>query len=158
MTKIVVKPFDQEIQSMMTEMLDTYHAGELSRKDPSELPKDIHIIEVDDEMVGYAVFWEYKKGNQLIHKAEKDYFNDDEKYLERDFYVDISDQTDFIFIEALDVMKDYEGNGYAAFFINWLKENYPKKKLYVYSLDKTRNFWYKQGFETIGSTVWMTYN
>lgn len=81
----------------------------------------------------------------------------DEKYLERDFYLDIQNQRDYVFIEALDVLKEHEGKGYAAFFINWLKAKYPNKRLYVYTLDKSRNFWFKQDFEVLGSTVWMSF-
>ncbi|MGO4270857.1 GCN5 family acetyltransferase, partial [Paenibacillus sp. TAF58] len=101
---------------------------------------------------------EYTSAKPLIQKAEKEYFNDDEKYLEQDFYIDIKNKTDYVFIEALDVLKDFERKGYAAFFMDWLKLKYPNKKMYVYSLEKSRNFWYKQGFEVVGNTVWMMYN
>jgi hypothetical protein len=158
MPAIHTKPFDQEMQNLLGELKSGYHAGELSKKDSSEIPKEIHLIEAGSNMVGYGVIWEYANGKQLIRKAEKDYFNDDEKYLEKDFYIDIKNKTDFIFIEALDVLKEYEGSGYAAFFINWLKAKYPNRTMYVYTLDKSRNFWFKQGFEVLGSTVWMTYN
>ncbi|MDQ0063343.1 GCN5 family acetyltransferase [Paenibacillus harenae] len=158
MPAIISKPFDQDMQTLLSELKSGYHAGELSKKDSSEIPKEIHIIEAGANMVGYGVIWEYDKGKQLIHKAEKDYFSDDEKYLEKDFYIDIKNKTDFIFIEALDVLKEYEGSGYAAFFVNWLKAKYPNKKMYVYTLDKSRNFWFKQGFEVLGNTVWMSYN
>lgn len=158
MTTIIAKPFDQDMQTLLGELNSGYHAGELSRKDKSELPEEIYMIEAETNMVGYGVVWEYDNGKQLIHKAEKDYFSDDEKYLEKDFYIDIKNKTDFIFIEALDVLKEYEGKGYAAFFINWLKAKYPNKKMYVYTLDKSRNFWFKQGFEVVGNTVWMSYN
>lgn len=158
MPTIITKPFDQEIQSLLSDITDAYHAGELSNKALTELPPHIHLIQVDDNLAGYAVIWEYSNGNQLIQKAERDYFSADEKYLEKDFYIDVKSNKDFIFIEALDILKDYEKQGHAAFFINWLKEKYPTKKMYVYTLDKTRNFWYKQQFEALGSTVWMTYN
>lgn len=158
MTKITIKPFDEQMQLVLSDITDTYHAGELSSKPLAELPEHIHIIEVNDVMVGYAVIWEYAKGKQLINKAETDYFNVDEKYLHKEFYSEISNKSNFIFIEALDVMKDYEGKGYAAFFIKWLKENYPKKKMYVYTLEKTKNFWYKQDFDVIGTTEWMSFN
>ncbi|MBW7453460.1 GNAT family N-acetyltransferase [Paenibacillus sepulcri] len=158
MPTISAKPFDPGMQNLLSELKSGYHAGELSKKDKSELPEDIYIIEADTAMIGYGVVWEYDNGKQLIRKAEKDYFNDDEKYLERDFYIDIKNRTHFIFIEALDVLKEFEGKGYAAFFMNWLKEKYPNKKMYVYTLDKSRNFWFKQGFEVLGDTVWMTYN
>jgi hypothetical protein len=158
MPTINVKPFDQEMQAVLSEIRSAYHAGELSKKDISELPDDIHLIEVDSHIAGYGVIWEYRNGKQLIQKAEKDYFSDDEKYLEKDFYIDIKNKTDFIFIEALDILKPFERKGYAAFYINWLKAKYPNKKMYVYTLDKTRNFWFKQGFEVVGSTVWMSYN
>ncbi|MBH5320464.1 GCN5 family acetyltransferase [Paenibacillus sp. GSMTC-2017] len=157
-TTITAKPFNKEMQTILSELTSGYHAGELSEKDSSELPKDIYLIEDDQEMVGYAVIWEYQIGNQLIHKAEKDYFKVDEKYLERDFYMDIKDKRDYVFIEALDILKEHEGKGYAKFFINWLKVKYPNKRMYVYTLDKTRNFWFKQNFEVLGSTVWMSYN
>lgn len=154
---ITAKPFDQAMQNVLSELHSGYHAGELSRKDRSDLPEHIYLIEDDDTMVGYAVIWEYQNGKQLIHKAERDYFAADEKYLERDFYLDIQNQRDYVFIEALDVLKEHEGKGYAAFFINWLKAKYPNKRLYVYTLDKSRNFWFKQDFEVLGSTVWMSY-
>lgn len=158
MPTIITKPFDQEMQSIFSEIKTSYHAWELSQKDLSELPTEIHIIEVEQEMAGYGVIWEYSSGKQLVQKAEQDYFSNDEKYLEKDFYIDIKNKTDIIFIEALDVLKDYEGNGYGAFFVNWLKEKHPDKKMYVYALEKSRNFWYKQNFETVGNTVWMSYN
>ncbi|WP_169089792.1 GNAT family N-acetyltransferase [Paenibacillus sp. PL91] len=158
MLTIVAKPFDQDMQTLLGELQSGYHAGELSKKDSSELPEKIYMLEADQEMVGYGVIWEYENGKQLIQKAESDYFSDDEKYLEKDFYIDIKNKRDFLFIEALDVLKEFEGKGYAAFFMNWVKEKYPNKKMYVYSLDKSRNFWFKQGFEVLGSTAWMTYN
>lgn len=158
MSAIIAKPFDQEMQSLLSELSSGYHAGELSKKELSELPKEIYVIEDDHIMVGYGVVWEYSSGKELIQKAEQDYFNDDEKYLERDFYIDIKNKKDFIFIEALDVLKEFEGKNYASSFINWLKEKYPNKKMYVYTLEKSRNFWFKQGFEALGNTVWMTYN
>ena len=37
----------------------------------------------------------------LIQKAEQDYFSADERYLEKDFYIDIKNKKDFIFIQAL---------------------------------------------------------
>jgi hypothetical protein len=158
MPTITAKPFDQEMQTILSELKSGYHAGELSKKETSEIPEEINIIEVENNMVGYGVVWEYDSGKQLIQKAEKDYFSNDEKYLEKDFYIDIKNKTDFVFIEALDVLKEFEGKGYAAFFINWLKVKYPNKKMYVYTLDKSRNFWFKQGFEVVGSTIWMSYN
>ncbi|NIK78020.1 GNAT superfamily N-acetyltransferase [Paenibacillus castaneae] len=158
MPAIIAKPLDQEMQTELSELTSGYHAGELSSKEKSELPEEIYIIEAEDTMVGYGVVWEYGNGKQLIQKAEKDYFSADEKYLETDFYIDIKNKKDFIFIEVLDVLKDFEGKGYGAFFINWLKAKYPNKKMYVYSLEKSKNFWYKQGFEVLGNTVWMTFN
>ncbi|KRE41672.1 GNAT family N-acetyltransferase [Paenibacillus sp. Soil522] len=158
MPTIITKPFDQDMQTLLSELKSGYHAGELSKKEKSEIPEEIYVIEAENNMVGYGVVWEYDNGKQLIHKAEKDYFSSDEKYLEKDFYIDIKNKTDFVFIEALDVLKEYEGKGYAAFFMNWLKEKYPNKKMYVYTLDKSRNFWFKQGFEVVGNTIWMSYN
>jgi len=158
MSTIIAKPFDQEMQNVLSDIHSAYHAGELSKKEKSELPEDIYVIEAEDEMVGYGIVWEYDNAKQLIQKAEKDYFSDDEKYLERDFYIEIKNKKNFVFIEVLDVLKEFEGKGYAASFINWIKAKYPNKKMYVYTLDKTRNFWYKQGFEPLGNTVWMTFN
>ncbi|WP_028612362.1 GNAT family N-acetyltransferase [Paenibacillus harenae] len=158
MPTVITKPFDQEMQTLLSELKSGYHAGEMSKKEKSELPEEIYIIENDNNMVGYGVIWEYNNGKQLIHKAESDYFSHDEKYLEKDFYIEIKNKTDFVFIEALDVLKEYEGKGYAAFFINWLKVKYPNKKMYVYTLDKSRNFWFKQGFEVVGNTVWMSFH
>ncbi|GGH10650.1 GNAT family N-acetyltransferase [Paenibacillus segetis] len=158
MPTITARPFDQEMQSILSEIKTSYHAWELSKKDLSELPKDIYVIEDGQELAGYGVIWEYSSGNQLVQKAEQDYFNDDDKYMEKDFYIDIKNKTDIIFIEALDVLKEFEGKGYAAYFINWLKEKHPNQKMYVYALEKSRNFWYKQDFETVGTTVWMSYN
>lgn len=158
MPAIIAKRFDPAMQVLLSELKSGYHAGELSKKEISEIPAKIHIIEAENDMVGYGVFWEYDTGKQLIKKAEKDYFSEDERYLEKDFYIDIKNKTDFIFIEALDVLEEFEGKGYAAFFMNWLKAKYPNKKMYVYTLDKSRNFWFKQGFEVLGNTVWMTYN
>lgn len=162
MSTIIAKPFDQEMQDRLSEIHTTYHAGELSTKAKSELPEEIYIIEdvieAEEQMVGYGVVWDYANGKQLIQKAEKDYFSDDEKYLEKDFYIDIKNKKDFIFIEALDVLKEFEGKGYGASFINMLKGKYPNKKMYVYTLAQTRNFWYKQNFEVLGNTAWMTYN
>lgn len=158
MTTITAKPFDQDMKTILSEINTSYHAAELSKKDSSALPEEIYLIEDEDHMVGYGVVWEYKSGRQLVHKAETDYFKDDEKYLEKDFYTDISGRRDIIFIEALDVLKEYEKKGYAKFFVNWLKAKYPNKKIYVYSLDKTRNFWFKQDFEVLGTTPWMTFN
>ncbi|WP_042166319.1 GNAT family N-acetyltransferase [Paenibacillus gorillae] len=158
MTTIIAKPFNEEMQAQLGELDSGYHAGELSQKAQAELPEEIYIIEAEEEMVGYAVIWEYANEKALIHKAERDYFHIDEKYLERDFYIDIKNERNFIFIEALDVLKDHEGKGYAAFFINWLKAKYPNKKMYVYSLDKSRNFWFKMNFEPVGDTVWMSFN
>lgn len=157
MPTITAKPFDQDMQTILRELNSGYHAGELSRRDVSELPKDIYIIEADEQMVGYGVVWEYNSGKELIHKAEREYFADDERHFEKDFYIEVKGQTDIVFIEALDVLKEFEGNGHAAFFMNWLKAKYPNKKMYVYSLEKSKNFWYKQGFEVVGSTVWMSY-
>jgi GNAT superfamily N-acetyltransferase len=154
---IIAKPFNEEMQAQLGELSSGYHAGELSKKEQAELPAEIYTIEADDEMVGYGVVWEYANEKALIHKAERDYFHIDEKYLERDFYIDIKNETNFIFIEALDVLKEHEGKGYAAFFMKWLKAKYPGKKMYVYSLDKSRNFWFKQDFEPVGDTVWMSF-
>ncbi|MCR8635669.1 GCN5 family acetyltransferase [Paenibacillus radicis (ex Xue et al. 2023)] len=158
MPTITAKPFDQEMQAYLSEIKTSYHAAELSKKDVSELPEDIYIIEAEDNRVGYGVIWEYSSGKQLIHKAETDYFDNDDKYLEKDFYIDIKNKTDIVFIEALDVLKEFERKGYAKFFIDWLKVKYPNKKMYVYSIEKSRNFWYKQGFEVVGNTIWMSYN
>ncbi|WP_419871482.1 GCN5 family acetyltransferase [Candidatus Pristimantibacillus sp. PTI5] len=158
MPTIAAKPFDADMQALLGEIATAYHAPELSKRDRSEIPEQIYMIEAEDAMVGYGVVWEYENGKQLIKKAEKDYFSDDEKYLEKDFYIDIKNKKDFIFIEALDVLKDFESKGYAAFFVNWLKAKYPNKRMYVYSLEKSRNFWFKQDFEVLGSTVWMTFN
>ena len=158
MPTITAKPFDQEMQSILSELKSGYHAGELSKKATNELPEELHVIEVDNQMVGYGVIWEYNSGKQLIQKAEQDYFREDERYLEKDFYIDVKNKTDFIFIEALDILKEFERKGYAAFFINWLKVKYPNKKMYVYTLDKSRNFWFKQGFDVVGDTMWMTYH
>lgn len=158
MPTIAAKPFDADMQALLGEIATAYHAPELSKREKSEIPEQIHIIEAEDAMVGYGVVWEYENGKQLIKKAEKDYFSDDEKYLEKDFYIDIKNKKDFIFIEALDVLKEFESKGYAAFFVNWLKAKYPNKRMYVYSLEKSRNFWFKQDFEVLGSTVWMTFN
>ncbi|MBW7474795.1 GNAT family N-acetyltransferase [Paenibacillus oenotherae] len=157
MPTIIAKPFDQDIQTQLGEIQSAYHAAELSKKDKSDIPEEIYIIEAEGAMVGYGVVWEYDNGKPLIHKAEKDYFHADEKYLEKDFYIAIKNETDFVFIEVLDVLKEHEGKGYAAYFINWLKAKYPNKKMYVYTLDKSRNFWYKQGFEVVGDTIWMSY-
>ncbi|WP_438349282.1 GNAT family N-acetyltransferase [Paenibacillus sp. FA6] len=157
MPTITAKPFDQEMQTILSELKSGYHAGELSKKQTSDIPEELYVIEANDLMVGYGVIWEYNSGKQLIQKAEQDYFREDERYLEKDFYIDIKNKTDFIFIEALDVLKEFERKGYAASFINWLKVKYPNKRIYVYTLDKSRNFWFKQGFEVVGSTMWMTY-
>jgi hypothetical protein len=158
MPTIIAKLFDQDVQTLLSGLQSGYHAGELSKKDSSELPEQIYMIEAEQEMVGYGVIWEYESGKQLIQKAEADYFSDDEKYLQKDFYIDIKNKKDFVFIEALDVLKEFESKGYAAFFIKWLKEKYPNKKMYVYSIDKSQNFWFKQGFEVLSNTAWMTYN
>jgi hypothetical protein len=158
MPTITAKPFDKEMQTILSELKSGYHAGELSKKNTSELPEELYVIEAGNRMTGYGVIWEYKSGKQLIQKAELDYFNDDERYLEKDFYIDIKNKTDIVFIEALDVLNEFEGSGYAAFFINWLKEKYPNKKMYVYTLDKSRNFWFKQGFEVVGTSIWMSFN
>ncbi|MEC0238308.1 GCN5 family acetyltransferase [Paenibacillus dokdonensis] len=157
MPTIIAKPFDQEMQRLLSET-SAYHAGELSAKEPSELPEEIYIIDAEDTMVGYGVVWEYDNGKQLIQKAEQDYFSADERYLEKDFYIDIKNKKDFVFIEALDVLKEFESKGYAASLVNWLKVKYPGKRMYVYTLDKSRNFWFKQNFEVLGNTPWMTYN
>ncbi|WP_136608702.1 GNAT family N-acetyltransferase [Paenibacillus dokdonensis] len=157
MPTIIAKPFDQEMQRLLNET-SAYHAGELSAKEPSELPEEIYIIDAEDTMVGYGVVWEYDNGKQLIQKAEQDYFSADERYLEKDFYTDIKNKKDFVFIEALDVLKEFESKGYAASLVNWLKAKYPGKRMYVYTLDKSRNFWFKQNFEVLGNTPWMTYN
>ncbi|MGG3506567.1 GNAT family N-acetyltransferase [Paenibacillus lautus] len=158
MPTIIAKPFDHEMQRCLSEITSAYHAGEMSTKELSELPEEIYIIEAEDEMVGYGVVWEYDNGKQLIQKAEQDYFSTDERYLEKDFYIDVKNKKDFIFIQALDVLKEFENKGYAASFVNWLKAKYPNKKMYVYTLDKSRNFWFKQNFEVLGSTAWMTFN
>ncbi|MWV47165.1 GCN5 family acetyltransferase [Paenibacillus sp. HJL G12] len=158
MPTIIAKPFDPDMQQVLSEITTAYHAGELSAKEPSELPEEIYTIEAEDTMVGYGVVWEYHNGKQLIQKAERDYFSADERYLEKDFYIDIKSQRDFVFIEALDVLKEFEKRGYAASFVNWLKAKYPNKRMYVYTLDKSRNFWFKQDFEVLGNTPWMTYN
>jgi GNAT superfamily N-acetyltransferase len=158
MPTITAKPFDQEMQTILSELKSGYHAGELSKKETSEIPEEIYLIEDENNMVGYGVVWEYDSGKQLIQKAEIDYFSNDERYLEKDFYIDIKNKTDIVFIEALDVLKEFEGKGYGSFFINWLKVKYPNKKMYVYTIDKSRNFWFKQGFEVVGSTIWMSYN
>ncbi|GKU76430.1 GCN5 family acetyltransferase [Paenibacillus sp. L3-i20] len=157
MPAITAKPFNEDMQKVLGELSSGYHSGELSQKDASELPENIYLIENDDMMVGYAVIWEYSNGNQLILKAEKDYFKSDEKYMQRDFIIDIKNRTDYIFIEALDILKEYEGKGNAAFFMKWLKAKYPNKRMYVYSIDKSQNFWFKQDFEVLGTTAWMTY-
>lgn len=158
MPTITAKSFDQEMQALLSEITSSYHSGEMGRKEQSELPDDIYLIEAEDEMVGFGVIWEYANGNQLIQKAEQEYFSEDERYLEKDFYIDIKNKTNIIFIEALDVLKEFEGQGHGAFFIDWLKARYPNQKLYVYSLEKSKNFWYKQNFEVVGSTMWMSYN
>ncbi|WP_141503885.1 GCN5 family acetyltransferase [Paenibacillus luteus] len=158
MSTIIARPFDEEMQAALGEIVTAYHAAELSKREQAELPEEIYLIEAEETMVGYGVIWEYENGKQLIQKAEKDYFSDDEKYLQKDFYIEIKNKKDFIFIEALDVLKEYEGKGYAASFTNWLKAKYPGKKMYVYTLGVTRNFWYKQGFEVLGQTAWMTFN
>lgn len=158
MATITAKPFDSDMQALLGEIVTAYHAPELSKRDGSAIPDQIYVIEAEDEMVGYGVVWEYENGKQLIKKAEADYFSDDEKYLEKDFYIDIKNKKNFVFIEALDVLKEFESKGYAAAFIDWLKAKYPSKRMYVYSLEKSRNFWFKQGFEVLGGTVWMTYN
>lgn len=158
MPTMITKSFDEEMQRCLSEITSAYHAGELSTVDLAELPEEICIIEVENEMVGYGVVWEYDNGKQLIQKAEQDYFNADERYLEKDFYIDVKNKKDFIFIQALDVLKEFENKGYAASFVNWLKAKYPNKKMYVYTLDKSRNFWFKQNFEILGSTAWMTFN
>ncbi|MEC0090252.1 GCN5 family acetyltransferase [Paenibacillus macquariensis] len=158
MPKITTKSFDQDMQTILAELTSGYHSGELSKKDISELPEELYIIEDDNSMVGYAAIWEYKSGKQLVHKAEQDYFSDEERYLQKDFYIDIKNKTDILFIEALDVLKDFEGNGYAAFFMDWLKVKYPNKKMYVYPITTSRNFWYKQQFEVVGDTIWMSFN
>ncbi|OAB47856.1 GNAT family N-acetyltransferase [Paenibacillus antarcticus] len=158
MPKITTKTFDEDLQTVLAELTSGYHSGELSKKDISELPEELYVIEDDNTMVGYAAIWEYKSGKQLVQKAEQDYFSDDERYLQKDFYIDIKNKSDFIFIEALDVLKEFEGNGYAAFFMDWLKEKYPNKKMYVYPITTSRNFWYKQQFEVVGDTIWMSFN
>jgi len=158
MPKITTKSFDQDVQTELAELTSGYHSGELSKKDISELPEELYVIEDDNTMVGYAAIWEYKSGKQLVHKAEQDYFSDDERYLQKDFYIDIKNKTDVLFIEALDVLKDFEGKGYAAFFMDWLKVKYPNKKMYVYPITTSRNFWYKQQFEVVGDTIWMSFN
>lgn len=158
MPTITTKPLNQEMQTILGDLTSGYHSGELSKKNITELPEELYIIEDSNHMVGYAVIWEYKSGKQLVNKAEQDYFSDDERYLQKDFYIDIKNKTDIIFIEALDVLKDYEGKGYAAFFMDWLKMKYPNKKLYVYPITTSRNFWYKQDFQVVGDTLWMSFN
>lgn len=158
MVTITTKPFNAEVQSQLANIHDTYHAHELSEKPLSDLPPQIHLIEVDGELAGYGVVWELTSPRELIQHAERYYFSDDEKYMQKDFYIEIKNSKNFIFIEALDILKDYEGKGYAKHFVNWLKEQYPNKRMYVYSIDKSQNFWYKQSFEVLGKTAWMTYN
>ena len=72
MPTINTKPFDQEMLTILSEIRTTYHARELSEKKLSDLPKDIYIIEEEDNMAGYAVVWTYENGKQLIQKAEQD--------------------------------------------------------------------------------------
>lgn len=158
MPTINTKPFDQEMLNILSEIRTTYHARELSEKKLSDLPKDIYIIEEDDNMAGYAVVWTYENGKQLIQKAEQDYFSADERYLEKDFYIELKNKKDFVFIQALDIMKEYERKGYAKFFVDSLKAKNTSRKMYVYSMDKSKDFWFKQGFEVVGSTMWMSYN
>ena len=158
MITITAKPFNAEIQARLAEIHDTYHANELSQKPLTDLPPHIHLIEVDGELAGYGVVWELSSPKELIQKAEKYYFSDDEKYLQKDFYIEIKNSKNYVFIEALDILKDFEGKGYAKYFVNWLKEHYPNKRMYVYSIDKSQNFWYKQDFEVLGKTAWMTFN
>jgi hypothetical protein len=158
MPTITAKPFDQAMQNTLFELKSGYHAGELSEKETSKLPEEIFLIEDEDNMVGYGVIWEYNSGKKLLDKAENDYFDKEERYLEKDFYNDIKNKTDIVFIEALDVLKQFERKGYASFFIQWLKVKYPKNKMYVYTLDKSRNFWLKQSFKPVGNTKWVSYN
>ncbi|QGQ94226.1 GCN5 family acetyltransferase [Paenibacillus psychroresistens] len=158
MRSITAKPFDPDMQNLLSEIDNGYHAVELSKKDKSELPAEIYLIEEEAELVGYAVIWEYKNGKLLIDKAEKDYFDKEDKYLEKDFYIDIKNKTDIILIEVLDILRPFEGKGYAKFFMNYLKEKYPKKKMYVYTIHKSRNFWFKQDFAVLGTTNWVTFN
>ncbi|GFZ96529.1 hypothetical protein GCM10008018_48650 [Paenibacillus marchantiophytorum] len=47
-------------------MLSTYHAGELSKKDTAELPAEVHLIEVEQMMVGYGVVWESMSAKQMF--------------------------------------------------------------------------------------------
>jgi hypothetical protein len=155
---ITAKPFNEEMQKMLSELTSGYHSGELSTKEKSKLPENIYLIEAENNIVGYGVIWEYNSGKKLIDKAEKDYFDKDERYQEKDFYEDIKNKKDILFIEVLDILKPFERKGYASFFINSLKEKYPKKKMYVYTLDKSRNFWFKQGFKVVGNTKWISYN
>jgi hypothetical protein len=158
MPTITARPLNRKMQTLLSELKSGYHAGELSTREIAAIPEDIYVIEDGNEMVGYGLVREYHSGKQLIQKAEKDYFSADERHLEKDFYIEIKNKTDFVFIEALDVLKEFEGKGYASFFINWLKGKYPNKQMVVYTLDKSRNFWFKQGFEVVGNTVWMSYN
>jgi hypothetical protein len=158
MPTITAKPFDPDMQIILSELKSGYHAGELSEKEASKLPDEIYLIEDENNMVGYGVIWEYNSGKKLMDKAEKDYFDKDERYLEKDFYNDIRNKTDIVFIEVLDVLKQFERKGYATFFIKWLKVKYPKNKMYVYTLDKSRNFWFKMGFKVVGNTKWISYN
>lgn len=62
MPTITAKPFEKDIQTLLSELESGYHAGELSKKDRSELPENIFLIEDDDTLVGYAVIWEYQTG------------------------------------------------------------------------------------------------
>lgn len=158
MPTINTKPFDQDMLDILSEVKTSYHARELSTKEIAKLPEEIYVIEADDNMAGYGVVWTYENGKQLIQKAEQDYFSAEDRYLEKDFYIDLKNKKKIVFIEALDVLKEYERKGYAKFFVEYLKAKYPNQKMYVYSMDKSRNFWYKQGFEIVGSTLWMSYN
>jgi len=158
MISIIQKPFNSEMQARLANIHDTYHANELSQKPLEDLPPYIHLIEVDGNLAGYGVVWELASPKELIQKAEQYYFREDEKYLQKDFYIEIKNSKNFIFIEALDILKDFEGKGYAKYFVNWLKEQYPNKRMYVYSIDKSQNFWFKQDFEVLGKTPWMTFN
>ncbi|MDQ0902333.1 hypothetical protein [Paenibacillus sp. V4I7] len=54
MPTISKKPFDQEFQTILSELQSGYHAGVLSKKESSERPNDVYLIEVENTMVGYA--------------------------------------------------------------------------------------------------------
>ncbi|MCL6457397.1 MAG: hypothetical protein K6T85_05265, partial [Gorillibacterium sp.] len=64
---ITARPFDQEMQDRLGETLTGYHAGELSTKEKSKRPEEIYTIEAEDDMVRYAVIWEYDSGNTVSY-------------------------------------------------------------------------------------------